>query len=54
MYSLLHTGGMIFIPQKHKGLRVKYNSGFYIASNLYPDFGNETDNVAIKKKLFIL
>ena len=52
MYSLLHTGGMIFIPQKHKGgLRVKYNSGFYIATNVYPDFGNETDNVAIKKRL---
>ena len=27
-------GGMILIPQKHKGgLRVKYNSGFYIATN---------------------
>ena len=43
---------MILIPQKHKGgLRVKYNSGFYIATNVYPDFGNETDNVVIKKRL---
>ena len=43
---------MIFIPQKHKGgLRVKYNSGFYIATNVYPDFGTEIDCVAIRKRL---
>ena len=40
------------MPQKHKGAsRVKYNSGFYIATNNYPDFGNEKDNGAIKSRL---
>ena len=51
LYRII-VGGMIFIPQKHKGgLRVKYNSGFYIATNVYPDFGNEVDCVAIRKRL---
>ena len=43
---------MNFLPQKHKsGLRVNYNSGFFITTNVYPDFGNERDNEAIKKRL---
>uniref|UniRef100_A0A7M5WTS3 Uncharacterized protein n=2 Tax=Clytia hemisphaerica TaxID=252671 RepID=A0A7M5WTS3_9CNID len=47
-------GGLIFVPQKHKGAsRVKYNSGFYIATNNYPDFGNDKDNNAIKNRLEI-
>ena len=51
-HNYIVVGGMIFIPQKHKGgLRVKYNSGFYIATNVYPDFGNEVDCVAIRKLL---
>ncbi|XP_066929136.1 uncharacterized protein [Clytia hemisphaerica] len=45
-------GGMNFLPQKHKeGLRVNYNSGFFITTNVYPDFGNEIDNEAIRKRL---
>lgn len=43
---------MNFLPQKHKeGLRVNYNSGFFITTNVYPDFGNEIDNEAIRKRL---
>ena len=42
----------MFIPQKHKeGLRIKYNSGFFIATNVYPDFGKEEDCVTIRKRL---
>lgn len=49
---ILNLGGMMFIPQKHKeGLRVKYNSGFFIATNVYPDFGKQEDCDAIRKRL---
>ncbi|XP_066933575.1 uncharacterized protein [Clytia hemisphaerica] len=45
-------GGMNFVPQKHKnGLRINYNSGFFITTNEYPDFGNQTDCDAIRKRL---
>ena len=48
----LLKGGLIFVPQKHKNAtQVKYNSGFYIATNVYPDFGNHTDCEAIRKRL---
>lgn len=44
----------MFIPQKHKaGARVKYNSGFFLTTNNYPDFGNERDCEAIKARLDI-
>ena len=40
------------LPQKHKeAVRVKYNSGFFITTNVYPDFGNEVDCQAIRKRL---
>jgi len=39
---------------KHKtGAKVKYNSGFFITTNVYPDFGNERDCEAIRKRLSI-
>ncbi|XP_066931772.1 uncharacterized protein [Clytia hemisphaerica] len=45
-------GGMNFVPQKHKnGWRINYNSGFFITTNEYPDFGNQTDCDAIRKRL---
>ena len=48
----LLKGGLIFVPQNHKNAtRVKDNSGFYIATNVYPDFGNHTDCKAIRKRL---
>jgi len=51
MFSCV-LGGLVFIPQKHKdGVRVKFNSGFFITTNVYPDFGNETDCVAIRRRL---
>ena len=45
----------MFLSRKHKdGKRVKYNSGFYITTNVFPDFCNEIDNEAIRKRLVIL
>lgn len=46
------TGGLVFLPQKHKeASRVKYNSGVFITTNVYPDFGHPHDNEAIRKRL---
>ena len=43
---------MFMLSQKHKSAtRVKYNSGFFITTNVYPDFGNEADNEAIRRRL---
>ena len=42
----------MFIPQKHKEAnRVCYNSGIFITSNVYPDFGHQHDNDAIRRRL---
>jgi len=52
----LFTGGLVFIPQKHKEAnRVCYNSGIFITSNVYPDFGHQHDNDAIHSiKIYLL
>ena len=40
------------VPQKHKeAARVHYKSGFFITTNVYPDFGAEADCEAIRKRL---
>ena len=42
------------MPQKHKeALKFKYNSGFFITTNVYPDFGPGDDAEAIRKRLSI-
>lgn len=42
------------LPQKHKeATKFKYNSGFFITTNVYPDFGPGDDAEAIKKRLSI-
>ena len=34
-------GGSFCVSIKHQsGVKVKYNSGFFITTNVYPDFGN--------------
>ena len=39
---------------KHQSdIKVKYNSGFFITTNVYSDFGNERDCDAIRKRLLI-
>ena len=40
------------VPQKHReASKFIYNSGFYITTNVYPDFGEGLDGQAIKKRL---
>ena len=42
------------VPQKHRDAKkFIYNSGFYITTNEYPDFGDGLDGEAIKKRLKI-
>ena len=40
------------IPQKHReASKFIYNSGFYITTNVYSDFGKELDGQVTKKRL---
>ena len=42
------------VPQKHRqASKFIYNSGFFITTNEYPDFGPTSDAEAIKKRLSI-
>lgn len=42
------------LPQKHReAAKFKYNSGFFITTNVYPDFGPGDDAEAIRKRLSI-
>ena len=46
------SGGILMVPQIHRETsKFIYNSGFYIATNVYPDFGEGLDGQAIKKRL---
>ena len=46
------SGGILMVPQKHReASKFIYNSGFYITTNVYPDFGEGLDGQAIKKRL---
>ena len=40
------------VPVKHaEAKKFVYNSGFFITTNIYPDFGSGTDGDAIRKRL---
>ena len=42
------------VPQKHReASKFIYNSGFFITTNIYPDFGGERDDDAIRKRLAV-
>ena len=46
------AGGILMVPQKHgETSKFIYNSGFYITTNVYPNFGEGLDGQAIKKRL---
>ena len=46
------SGGILMVPQKHReASKFIYNSGFYITTNVCPDFGEGLDGQAIKKRL---
>ena len=48
------SGGMLIVPQKHRKVsKLISNSGFYITTNVYPDFGEGLDGQVIKKRLKI-
>jgi len=52
--SVFSLGGMIVVPQKHRGsVTSHYNSGFFITTNNYPDFGGGRDGEAIKRRLCV-
>ncbi|XP_066921716.1 uncharacterized protein [Clytia hemisphaerica] len=45
-------GGRITVPRKHSSVQsTHYNSGFFITTNDFPDFGAGRDGEAIKKRL---
>ena len=47
-------GGLISVPQKHQiKVTTHYNSGFFITTNVFPDFGSRRDGDAIKTRLTI-
>ena len=47
---ILLSGGILMIPQQHREApKFIYNSGFYITTNVCPDFGEGLDGQAIKK-----
>ena len=40
------------LPQKHKeATKVQYNSGFFITTNILPDFGQNLDGEAVYRRL---
>ena len=46
------SGGILIVPQKHReASQFINNSGFYITTNVCPDFGEGLDGEAIKKRL---
>ena len=46
------SGGTLMVPQKHReASKFIYNSGFYISTNVYPNFGEVLDGQEIKKRL---
>ena len=48
------SGGILMVPQKQRETsRFIYNSGFYITTNVYLEFGEELDGQAIKKRLMV-
>jgi len=58
MYILIniqfYLGGNISVQRKHQSVQSShYNSGFFITTNIYPDFGPGRDAEAIRKRLAI-
>ena len=46
------SGGIMMVPQKHRETsKFIYNSGFYITTIVYHNFGEGLDGQAIKKRL---
>lgn len=53
-FSLFYIGGRVSVQRKHADVQSShYNSGFFITTNVYPDFGGGRDAEAIKKRLSV-
>lgn len=53
-YYYLCSGGRITVQKKHASVQsTHYNSGFFITTNVFPDFGGGRDAEAIKKRLAV-
>jgi len=51
---LSFIGGRVSVQRKHAEVQSShYNSGFFITTNVYPDFGGGRDAEAIKKRLSV-
>ena len=47
-------GGLLAVQKKHADTAsIHYNSGFFITTNVYPNFGGGRDAEAIKKRLSV-
>ena len=46
------SGEILMVPQKHReASKFIYDSGFYITTNVYPDFGEGLDDQAKRNRL---
>ena len=53
-FAIYLEGGLLIVPQKyHEASEFVYNSGFFITTNKYPNFGEGRDGEAIKRRLEI-
>lgn len=50
----MSLGGLIMLSQKHSSAtKVNYRSGFFITTNVLPDFGQRRDQDAINRRLSV-
>lgn len=53
-YEFFFIGGSFCVSVKHQtGVKVRYTSGFFITTNVYPDFRNQSVCDAIRKRLSV-
>ena len=53
-FAIYFEGWLLIVPQKyHEASEFVYNSGFFITTNKYPNFGEGRDGEAIKRRLEI-
>ena len=52
LFVLIFEGGLFMLSQKHTATkRVNYRSGFFITTNVMPDFGVARDQEAVYRRL---
>ena len=54
IYWILLSGGSFHVARKHsEPAKINYRSGFFITTNVMPNFGHESDQNAILKRLHV-